>query len=262
MTSSIEFICPTGHAHEMMPNTCATTNPVIPAKAGIQAFPSRVIRLAFLLLFAVNTALAAAAALPRESRVPGGVAIVRVADATAPAPQVMREGVRVWVTSHRIGKGAPGWYAVVGIPLDTKPGTQTLNVGGVETDRTVSFKVSAKQYQIQKLTFTNQRMVEPNAEDMARIERESKHLREVRRTWRDTTDTSAAFKLPANGRLSSQFGLQRVLNGQPRSPHAGLDVAVPTGTPIMSAAAGIVVDTGEYYFDGNAVRVDHGNGLI
>lgn len=200
--------------------------------------------------------------LPRESRVPGGVAIVRVADATAPAPAVTRDGARVWVTRHRVGKAAPGWYAVVGIPLSTAPGQQTLNVNENGVDRAVSFKVTSKKYPVQKLTFSNKRMVEPNPEDIVRIERESKHLGPLKRVWRDASDTSGAFQLPAEGPLSSQFGLQRVLNGKPRAPHAGLDVAVPTGTPIMSAADGVVLDTGDYYFDGNAIRIDHGNGLM
>ena len=216
---------------------------------------------AFLLLAAAGTH-ANATALPREARVPGGVAIVRVADATAPAPVVTRDGVRVWVTEHRLGRQAPGWYAVVGIPLATAPGQQTLDVNDRGADRTVSFKVTAKKYPVQKLTFTNQRMVEPNPDDVARIERESKHLAQVKRTWRDAPNTDARFQLPAKGPLSSQFGLQRVLNGKPRSPHAGLDVAVTSGTPINSAAGGVVLDTGDYYFNGNTVWIDHGNGLL
>ena len=221
----------------------------------------RAASVAFLLLADANT-YSHATPLPREARVPGGVAIVRVADATAPAPAVTREGVRVWVTAHRAGKETPGWYAVVGIPLGTAPGQQALNVNENGVDRKVSFKVTGKKYPVQKLTFTNKRMVEPNADDVVRIEREGKHLGQVKRTWRDAPDTSAAFQLPANGPLSSQFGLQRVLNGKPRSPHAGLDVAVPVGTPIVSAAGGIVLDTGNYYFNGNTVWIDHGNGLL
>lgn len=217
--------------------------------------------LTLLLLAGVNT-LAPAAPLPRESRVPGGVAIVRVADATSPAPAVTREGVRVWVTAHRFGNAEPGWYAVVGIPLSAEPGEQTLSVNDKGIERTISFKVTSKKYPVQKLTFANKRMVEPNPDDLVRIDRESAHLGEVKRTWREAGDTSAAFQLPASGRLSSQFGVQRILNGLPRSPHAGLDVAVGTGTPIHSAAAGVVLDTGNYYFGGNMVWIDHGNALL
>jgi murein DD-endopeptidase MepM/ murein hydrolase activator NlpD len=207
------------------------------------------------------TTPAQAAPLPREARVPGGVAIVRVADATSPAPTVTREGARVWVTAHRTGKEAPGWYAVVGIPLSVAPGEQTLNVNEGGVDRTVAFKVKDKKYPVQRLTFADKRMVEPNPEDLVRIEREGKHLGQVKRTWREASDTSAAFQLPAKGPLSSPFGVRRVLNGEPRSPHAGLDVAVAAGTPIHSAAAGVVLDTGNYYFGGNMVWIDHGNAL-
>ncbi len=230
-------------------------------KTPLSKYLPRAAAIAFLLLLSITT-LTHAAPLPREARVPGGVAIVRVAEASSTPPTVTREGVRVWVTAHRAGKEAPGWYAVVGIPLSAAPGEQTLNVNDGGVDRTLSFKVTSKKYPVQKLTFADKRMVEPNAEDNVRIERESKHLAQVKRTWRDATDTSAAFQLPAEGPLSSQFGLQRVLNGMPRSPHAGLDVAVPTGTPIQSAAGGVVLDTGDYYFNGKTVWIDHGNGLL
>ena len=105
-------------------------------------------------------------------------------------------------------------------------------------------------------------MVDPPAELMARIERESAHLKTVRSRWRDNHATDAAFVLPAAGRLSSRFGVARVLNGKPRSPHAGLDVAVGVGTPLVAPGDGIVIDTGDYYFCGKTLFIDHGNGLI
>ncbi len=217
----------------------------------------------FILPFA---ALSAFAAPPRESRVPGGVALVRIASAataaaTAP-PTVTREGKPVWVTWHQPSKQSAGWYAVVGLPLATKPGKHTININTNGIASTQSFVVASKRYTVQKLTFTDKGMVDPAAQNMERIERESKHLGEIRQTWRASDTTDANFVLPATGRLSSRFGLQRILNGKPRSPHAGLDVAVPTGTRINAAAAGIVADAGDYYFTGNTVYIDHGNGLL
>jgi murein DD-endopeptidase MepM/ murein hydrolase activator NlpD len=199
---------------------------------------------------------------PQEARVPGGVAVIRVADAKAPAPVVTREGKRMWVTKHAVGKQLPGWYAVVGLPLATAPGQHMLSVksGGIETTQT--FRVLSKRYPVQKLTFTDKGMVDPAQQNMERIEREAKHLGEIRRTWRERDDTDAQFVAPASGRLSSRFGLQRVLNGKPRSPHAGLDIAVPAGTRINTAANGTVIDAGDYYFTGKTVYIDHGNGLL
>ncbi|HEX5673933.1 MAG TPA: M23 family metallopeptidase, partial [Azonexus sp.] len=70
------------------------------------------------------------------------------------------------------------------------------------------------------------------------------------------------FALPASGPLSSRFGLRRIFNGQPRNPHAGLDVAVGAGAPVRAPAAGVVANAGDYFFNGNTVFIDHGQGLI
>jgi murein DD-endopeptidase MepM/ murein hydrolase activator NlpD len=219
--------------------------------------------LAFSLVFGLTCATSADANVPRrEARVPGGVALVRVADASAPAPTVTHEGKRVWVARHRVAKQSEGWYAVVGIPLSTKPGEQTLTVNANGAERAQTFRVAGKQYPVQKLTFTDKGMVEPSTENTQRIEREAKHLGEVRRTFTPSETTDGAFIQPAEGRLSSRFGLQRVLNGKPRSPHAGLDIAIPTGTPVHAASDAVVRDTGDYYFLGKTVYLDHGNGML
>ena len=84
----------------------------------------------------------------------------------------------------------------------------------------------------------------------------------MRSHWRDTITTHAAFTLPAIGRLSGRFGGSRVLNGKPRAPHAGLDVAIGTGTPVLAPGDGVVLDIGDYYFCGKTMFIDHGNGLL
>ena len=83
-----------------------------------------------------------------------------------------------------------------------------------------------------------------------------------KRHWREADDTDSDFVLPAEGRLASRFGLRRFFNGEPRSPHSGLDLAVPRGTPIKASAHGQVLAVDDYFFNGKTVFVDHGNGLI
>lgn len=198
-----------------------------------------------------------AAGLPRESRVPGGIALVAVARADEPKPAVTRDGANVWT----VKRGA-SWIAVVGLPLSTAPGEHSVSVSRDGVAPTVSFTVQNKRYPVQHVTLKDNAMVEPPPEVMARIEIESAHLKTLRSNWRENTATNASFILPAKGRLSGRFGGSRVLNGKPRAPHAGLDVAIGTGTQVLAPGDGVVLDIGDYYFCGKTMFIDHGNGLL
>ena len=203
--------------------------------------------------------LAAIAELPQSSPVPGGIAIVAVAPENAPMPHVSFQDQRVLVT-----RADGAWRAVVGLPLSLEAGEYRLSVadrtGGVP--RALAFQVLPKEYEAQYLTLTNKRQVEPNAEDMQRINRDKEILNAAFATWSDNLADDLRFDVPARGRFSSAFGLRRFFNKQPRQPHAGLDIAAPEGTPITAPAAGRVIEVGDYFFNGNTVLIDHGQGLV
>jgi murein DD-endopeptidase MepM/ murein hydrolase activator NlpD len=209
-------------------------------------------RLLFLAALLLNP-LFAFAQLPDAEPVPGGIAIIPVGADNAPAPRVRFNGERVLTVLH-----AGAWRAVVGLPLALKPGRHKLEVA----NSTVLFEVRPKAYQTQYLTITNKRQVEPNADDLARIARDSEAINRAFATWSDTLADDLRFDRPAVGPFSSAFGLRRFFNNQPRQPHAGLDIAAPEGTPITAPAAGTVIETGDYFFNGNTVFIDHGQGLI
>jgi len=153
------------------------------------------------------------------------------------------------------------WCTAIGVPLTNKSGTQyyaiTLADGLIESR---PFKVQKLEYPTQRLTIKNRRKVNPNAEDLARIKKENKRLRVVKRTRAERL-ISTNFQWPLAGPMSSPFGLKRFFNDQPRRPHGGIDLAQPEGTPIVAAADGLVVDTGGYFFNGNSVFIEHGLGL-
>lgn len=205
----------------------------------------------------------ALATMPRASSVPGGIAIVQLADVdlNQPPPQAWFEGRRVLVLSL---DGV--WHALVGLALALKPGLHELRIvvgeAGSEAVREQYFEVAPKHYPEQRLLIRDPRKVEPSAEDLERIEREQQLIGEVKNRWREPAQVDFDFRVPSEGRLSSRFGLRRILNGQPRNPHAGLDVAVPIGTPVKTSAAGTVTNTGDYFFNGKTIFVDHGMGLI
>lgn len=200
-------------------------------------------------------------ALPRQESVPGGIAVLRLADRDAEPPRVWFQDkpVLVW-------RGGDGWYALVGLPLGIEAGTYSVRIAAAQAaapqEVVQRFEVQPKTYPVQHVRIKDKRKVTPAAADMQRIEREQKVIAALKNHWRDDARVDLAFALPADGPLSSRFGLRRVFNGEPRQPHSGLDVAVAAGTPVHSAAAGRVLETGDYFFNGRTVFVDHGQGLI
>lgn len=195
--------------------------------------------------------------LLQPSPVPGGIAIVAIAPANTPAPVVRFQNQRVLVL-----RANGMWQAVVGLPLSLDAGEQHLNISDRAATRTLAFQVLPKHYNTQYLTLANKRQVNPTPNDLIRIAREQALSRQAFATWSELLADDLHFDLPAHGRLSSTFGLRRFFNNQARQPHSGLDIAAPQGTPVLAPAAGTVIETGNYFFNGKTVFIDHGQGLI
>ena len=189
--------------------------------------------------------------------VPGGVAVVDLG-AAASAPSASFQGKPVLV----IHEDRLNWIAIVGLPLTLKPGPQQLSSQGAAGTRQLNFNVGSKHYAEQRITLKNPQMVNPDTSNLKRIERE---LAEQTRAYQQVspgTPSNLQLDKPVKGPLSSRFGLRRFFNGEERNPHSGLDFAVPAGTPIKAPAAGKVTLIGNYFFNGNTVFIDHGQGFI
>lgn len=184
--------------------------------------------------------------------VPGGVAVLPLGVSNT-APKVSYQGKPV-LTLQEDGQ----WIAIIGIPLTVKAGQQTAVVNGQNT----RFRVNPKHYTEQRITLKNQQQVNPNAQNQQRIQRELKEQLAAYDQFSGRQPSNVYFDMPVNARLSSPFGLRRFFNGEERNPHSGLDLAAPAGTPIKAPAAGKVILTGDYFFNGKTVFVDHGQGLI
>jgi murein DD-endopeptidase MepM/ murein hydrolase activator NlpD len=207
-----------------------------------------------LFLMLVGCDLAAEDVPPHHQSVPCGVA--RVPVQSSGQPSVSFAGNRVLVMAS---EGENQWTAVVGIPLSHEPGTYQLDLGG---GRQVDFQVNSKEYETQYLTITNRRQVDPNEADLIRIRQERTTMDRVFASWTESSSPVTQFKLPLEGPVSSTFGLRRFYNDQPRNPHSGLDIAGPEGTAIRAPGDGVVATTGDYFFNGNTILLDHGYGVI
>ncbi|WP_338052563.1 peptidoglycan DD-metalloendopeptidase family protein [Rhodocyclus purpureus] len=213
-------------------------------------------------------------ALPRALAVPGGVARVDLGAASSSPRPIAWFGearVRVLDTDGR-------WQALVGLPLDLRPGRHELRATVDGQERRVGFLVGNKDYPVQRVTLPDDRRVRLSAADEERAEQEAAQIALLKKTWREFPDfagnaaSGTAFARDAlllnpvagrdAGKLGSNFGNRRIFNGEPRAPHSGLDIAAARGTPVRAAAAGEVLATGDYFFSGNAVFIDHGEGLI
>jgi murein DD-endopeptidase MepM/ murein hydrolase activator NlpD len=206
--------------------------------------------------FSMMTPAQAAVALPKESRVPGGIALVPVPGADI-APTVIFNTHRVVVV-----RKDDQWLAVVGIPLAEKPGELKLKVSTPSGTTEVPFRIKDKSYRTQNITVKNQRHVDPNPTDLKRIAGETKRSDAALSKFTPTAAPSLQLMSPVEGIRSDSYGSRRVFNGQPRNPHSGMDIAASKGTPIRSPAAGTVVEAGEFFFNGNTLYIDHGDGLV
>lgn len=229
---------------------------------------------------------------PMSRAVPGGVAVVPLGAARR-APKAIWNGIPVLVTGS-----SSGWFAVLGIPLhtlqdrlvlevqDTVPGATragnqastrgkgkardvetTVPAGKVQSEasstglRRIDVPIHPHQYAEQHLKVAPGQ-VTLSKEVLSRHLRERKQSARVMATWTEPVPASLQLHQPVPGVRSSSFGLRRFFNGQSRNPHGGMDIAAPVGTPVKAAAPGVVIDTGDYFFNGNTVWVDHGAGLL
>lgn len=193
--------------------------------------------------------------LPPSLLVPGGVAVVPTA---GNAVEAQYRGERVLLARFEGQQ-----YAVIGIPLSATPGPQTFTISDDTGKReTLGFSIADKAYTEQRLTIKNQRQVSPNQEDMVRIQAESAEMKQAFQSWNEELTPTFSMLPPVDGIRSSSFGHKRFFNGEPRAPHSGMDIAADEGTPIVAPAAGRIVATGNYFFNGNTIILDHGHGLI
>ncbi len=193
------------------------------------------------------------AAAPQHSAWPGGIAVIDLGSADLPQPIVLHDGGRVLVA-----RDGGRWAAVIGIPLDAATGRTFV---AVDDARNIDFEIHAHAYREQRLS-VNRSFVTLGEKQLERVGKEREIIDAALTNWRDTAFDDVTLEAPVNGPRSSSFGLRRFFNDEPRSPHKGMDIAATEGTAIAASRDGIVTATGNYFFNGNTVIIDHGQGLV
>jgi len=157
------------------------------------------------------------------------------------------------------------WKGLVGIDLETRPGSYAIDVratlGGRRTAGKHVLAVKAKSFPTRRLTM-DEKFVTPPPEVQARIASEAERLAAVFASESEARGWEGAFRAPVDAPPISSFGKRSILNGKPRSPHAGTDFGSPPGAEVRAPGGGRVVLADDLYFSGNTVIVDHGLGLF
>jgi len=193
--------------------------------------------------------------MPTHAPWPGGIAVVDIASGPRPAVSIAGKPVLVVETSA-------GYRAIIGIPLDQSVDDPLrIEISQGDSRESKSIELRDTNYHVQRLT-VDRKYVNPGEAALQRIGEERKLIDAALNNWRVQPLSDVVFRSPADGARSSSFGSRRIFNDQPRSPHKGMDISAAAGSPITVPLNAIVALTGDFYFNGNTVILDHGQGLI
>ena len=166
-------------------------------------------------------------------------------------------GSIVYLDDEALAVSSEG-VVVLGFGRDST-GPSVVRVEG-EQNCSLELEVAPREYNIQRVEGVPQKTVTPGPEHLERIRREAILVREARARSSQRTDFAAGFQWPLEGPVSGVYGSQRVYNGTPGRPHYGVDVAMPTGTPVAAPAPGVVVlAEPDLFYSGGTLIIDHGS---
>jgi murein DD-endopeptidase MepM/ murein hydrolase activator NlpD len=213
-------------------------------------------KIAFMMLIAASQIVFA---LPQTQLTAGGIALITLPEYAPNNVQVFFNNTQVPIITQQNER-----IAIVGIPLSINEGNNSVILQAPDFMDTLSFNVEAKDYPEQRISLkqTQSNKVTPNEEELARYSREAAEQKAVYQSFSTATLSWPSFKMPIQGKISSPFGLKRFFNDQARDPHSGLDIVAAEGKAVAAPADGVVAQTGDYFFNGQTVMLDHGQGII
>ncbi|MGB1271699.1 MAG: M23 family metallopeptidase, partial [Endozoicomonas sp.] len=171
-------------------------------------------------------------------------------------------GSRVFYQEREV-RVAPDGRFIIGFGRNASLEQSYREIRADGSSQRVALTLKPRTYNIQRVTGIARKYVTPDERVLSRIRREAEQVRQSRREDTRQGDFFKGFDWPVKGRISGVYGSQRYYNGKPGRPHYGLDVAVPTGTPVVAPANGVVrLASPDLYYSGGTIIVDHGHGLF
>ncbi len=170
-------------------------------------------------------------------------------------------GSQIWLNDEPVRVTGDGRF-VFGFGREADPDQRLRIITPDGKEQVRPLTLARRDYDIQRINGVPSRTVTPSEEHLGRIRREAEQVREVRSTDSDLTGFLEAFIWPAEGRVTGVYGSQRVYNGEPRSPHYGIDIAAPKGSAVIAPADGVVTMAApDLFYSGGTLIIDHGYGV-
>lgn len=207
------------------------------------------------LLYCAVSSLFARASWSTELRLQGPITQGSLVRGALPA------GAEVFFDNQSLVTSAKGEFVIGFARDDTAAHELRWRLPNGESDY-LMLTPQRREYDIQRIDGLAPKMVSPPDDVKARIADDNKKVARARSAVSPYNDVFGSFISPAQGRISGVYGSQRILNGEPRQPHFGLDIAAPVGTPVVAPAAGIVTLASDLYYSGNTLIIDHGMGVF
>jgi len=204
--------------------------------------------------------------LDYRSLQPGEIILLTIRSPRALAAAHVRMNDEKFPTVPKDSGPGSARMALIGIDLATEPGEYTVTAAAVLKDGNRgeahrNIRIAAREFPVKRLR-VEQKYVTPPASVLERIRRESQLMRAIYASDSPDWLGTGPFRMPVQGKAFPNFGERRIFNGEPRSPHSGVDISAPGGTPVHAANSGRVVLADDLYYSGNTVVIDHGLGMF
>jgi len=206
----------------------------------------------FKLLFLLSSTLFA---LENHSYI-GGIAVINVG--------VFEEKPKIFYKAKeaKVIQKEESYFAIIGIGLDEKAGKRHIVAVTHNKKLDFYFQVHPKSYKKEFIKLKSNKRVTLSKVDLSRFHREKAKAKKVLGSFNKTLSSDLDFITPVHGRISSPFGKRRYFNNKPKAPHSGIDIAAKRETPILAAESGYVAISEEFFFNGNTIYIDHGEGVV